>query len=119
MMMKSGRNFQYETFRWKTKTAQDAVEILGLDCSRWEMPTSAHVVLAAQLKLRKLRRELSARLSNSLQEYQGETGLGARSDVPVEHIWARIRRVQSARDKLLLLRRRLAADGTVSLAEKK
>jgi len=57
-------------------------------------------------------------LDNSLQEYQGETGLGARSDVPVEHIWARIRRVQSARDKLLLLRRRLAADGTVSLAEK-
>ena len=118
MMMKSGRNFQNKNFRWKTKTAQDAVEILGLDCSRWEMPTSAHVVLAAQLKLRKLRRELSARLSNSLQEYQGETGLGARSDVPVEHIWARIRRVQSARDKLLLLRRRLAADGTVSLAEK-
>ena len=62
--------------------------------------------------------ELSTSLSIPLQEYQGETGLGAKADLPRERIWARIRRVQSARDKLLLLRRCLAADGTVSLAKK-
>lgn len=117
VMMQPGRKLLDETVRWKSRTAQDAVEILGLESCR-EIPTSAHVVLAAQLKLRQLRRELSTSLSNPLQEYQGETGLGAKADLPRERIWAQIRRVQSARDKLLLLRRGLAADGTVSLAGK-
>ena len=117
VMMQQGRKLPDETVRWKSRTAQDAVEILGLESCR-EIPTSAHVVLAAQLKLRQLRRELSTSLSNPLQEYQGKTGLGAKADLPREHIWSRIRRVQSARDKLLLLRRGLAADGTVSLGKK-
>ena len=114
VMMQPERKLQCETIRWKNRTAQDAVEILGLESCR-EIPTSAHVVLAAQLKLRQLRRELSARLSNSLQLGQVKTGLGAKADLPVEHVWVRIRRVQAARDKLLLLRRGLAGDATISL----
>ena len=116
VMMQPKRKLQCETVRWKSRTAQDAAEILGLESCR-EIPTSAHVVLAAQLKLRQLRRELSARLSNPLQLGQVKTGLGAKADLPVEHVWVRIRRVQAARDKLLLLRRGLAGDGTISLAE--
>ena len=116
VMMQQGRKLPDETVRWKSRTAQDAVEILGLESCR-EIPTSAHVVLAAQLKLRQLRRELSSKLSNSLQLGQVETSFGAKTDLPVEHVWARIRRVQAARDKLLLLRRSLAADGTISLAK--
>ena len=72
VMMQQGRKLPDETVRWKSRTAQDAVEILGLGSCR-EIPTSAHVVLAAQLKLRQLRRELSTSLSIPLQEYQGES----------------------------------------------
>ena len=117
VMMQPGRKLLDETVRWKSRTAQDAVEILGLESCR-EIPTSAHVVLAAQLKLRYLRRELSARLSNSLEAYQVETGLNSKADLSVEHVWGRIRRVQAARDKLLLLRRRLSADESMSLPVK-
>ena len=95
---------QTENWSWKSQSAQDAAEILGIDGLSEEVPTSAHVVLAAQLKLRHLRRELSARLSNSLEAYQVETGLNSKADLSVEHVWGRIRRVQAARDKLLVLR---------------
>lgn len=116
VMMQQERKLPDETVRWKSRTVQDAVEILGLESCR-EIPTSAHVVLAAQLKLRQLRRELTAKLSNSLQLGQVETKFCAKADLTVEHIWVQIRRVQAARDKLLLLRRGLAADGTISFAE--
>ena len=109
---------QTDNWSWKSKSAQDAAEILGIDGLSEEVPTSAHVVLAAQLKLRRLRRELSARLSNSLEAYQVETGLNSKADLSVEHVWGRIRRVQAARDKLLLLRRRLSADESLSLLVK-
>ena len=99
-------NSQTKNSSWKSQSAQDAAQILGIDGLSEEVPTSAHVILAAQMKLRQLRRELSARLSNSLEVYQVENGLKAKAGLPVEHVWLRIRSVQSARDKLLLLRRR-------------
>ena len=109
---------QTENWSWKSQSAQDAAEILGIEGLSEEVPTSAHVVLAAQLKLRHLRRELSARLSNSLETFHAETGLTAKAELSVEHVWGRIRRVQAARDKLLLLRRRLSADELMSLPVK-
>ena len=105
-MMQVESNSQTKNSSWKSQSAQDAAQILGIDGLSEEVPTSAHVILAAQMKLRQLRRELSARLSNSLQVYQVENGLKAKAGLPVEHVWLRIRSVQSARDKLLLLRRR-------------
>lgn len=117
-MMQPGQKSQYKTFQWKGPAVQDAVEILGLDYSCREVPTSADVVLAAQLKLRRLRRELSARLSNSRQVYQAENGSNAKVILPTEHIWVRIRRVQAARDELLWLRRRLSASGTRLFSQK-
>ena len=110
--MQPGQKSQHTTFQLQGPAVQDAVEILGLDYSCRGVPTSAHVVLAAQLKLRQLRRELIARLSNSRQVYQAENGLDTKVVLPTEHVWVRIRRVQAARDKLLRLRRRLSASGT-------
>ncbi len=111
-MMQVESNSQTENSSWKGQSAQDAAQILGIDGLSEEVPTSAHVILAAQMKLRQLRRELSARLSNSLQAYQVETGLEAKAGLPLEHVWLRIRSVQSARDKLLLLRRRHFSEKT-------
>lgn len=118
MMMQVESHSQTENWSWKSQSAQDAAEILGIEGLSEEVPTSAHVVLAAQLKLRHLRRELSERLSNSLAAYQVETGFNSKADLSVEHVWGRIRRVQAARDKLLLLRRRLSADELMSLPVK-
>ena len=42
---------QTENWSWKSQSAQDAAEILGIDGLSEEVPTSAHVVFAAQLKL--------------------------------------------------------------------
>ncbi len=111
-MMQVESNSQTENWSWKSQSAQEAAQILGIDGLSEEVPTSAHVILAAQMKLRQLRRELSARLSNSLQAYQVETGLEAKAGLPLEHVWLRIRSVQSARDKLLLLRRRHFSEKT-------
>ena len=110
MIMQVESHSQTENWSWKSQSAQDAAEILGIEGLSEEVPTSAHVVLAAQLKLRHLRRELSERLANSLAAYQVETGFNSKAALSVEHVWGRIRRVQAARDKLLFLRRRLSAD---------
>ncbi len=112
VMLQVESDSQPENLLWKSQSAQDAAGILGIDGRSEEVPTSTHVILAAQIKLRQLRRELSARLSNSLQAYQVETGLEAKAGLPLEHVWLRIRSVQSARDRLLLLRRRLFSEET-------
>ncbi len=117
-MMQVESHSQTENWSWKSQSAQDAAEILGMNGLSEEVPTSAHVILAAQIKLRQLRRELSARLSNSLPAFQVETGLKVKAGLPLEHVWLRIRRVQSARDKLLLLRRKLSAEETQSFSQK-
>ena len=111
-MMPVKSHSQTDNWSWKSQSAQDAAEILGIDGLSEEVPTSAHVVFAAQLKLRRLRRELSARLSNSLEAYQVQTGLEAKRGLPLEHVWLQIRSIQSARNKLLLLRRRLFSKET-------
>ena len=115
-MMLLKQNSQRENCSWKSKSARDAAEILGLDGLSKEVPTSAHVILAAQIKLRQLRRELSARHSSSSQTYQVINGSEAKAGPPLEEVWLRIRGVRSARDRLLLLRRRCCSEGTNALS---
>lgn len=115
-MMQLKPNSQRENCSWKSQSARDAAEILGLDSSSKEVPTSAHVILAAQIKLRQLRRELSARHSSSSQTYQVKNGSEARAGLPLDEVWLRIRNVRSARDALLLLRRRCCSEGLNSLS---
>ena len=115
-MMLLKQNSQRENCSWKSKSARDAAEILGLDGLSKEVPTSAHVILAAQIKLRQLRRELSARHSSSSKTYQVKKGPEAKVGPPLEDVWLRIRSVRSARDTLLFLRRRLYSEGTNPLS---
>ena len=128
---------QADNLLWRSESVQDAAKILGLNEVSEEVPTSAHIVFVAQIKLRRLRRELSAILSGSTGTNQvktgpqvkaglrGKAGLQGKASVNekdrqmIDSVWLRIRNVQAARDKLLLLCRRSTAEKNLSLPGKK
>ena len=116
---------------------QDAAKILGLNEVSEEVPTSAHIVFVAQIKLRRLRRELSAILSGSMGTNQmktgpqvkaglrvkagllGKTSVKEKERQTIDSVWLRIRNVQAARDKLLFLCRGDTAKKNLFFSEKK
>ena len=128
---------QADNLLWRSESVQDAAKILGMNEVSEEVPTSAHIVFVAQIKLRRLRRELSAILSGSMGTNQmktcpqvkaglrGKAGLLGKACVKekerqtIDSVWLRIRNVQAARDKLLLLCRRSTAEKNLSLPGKK
>ena len=128
---------QADNLLWRSESVQDAAKILGLNEVSEEVPTSAHIVFVAQIKLRRLRRELSAILSGSMGTNQmktgpqvkaglrvkagllGKTSVKEKERQTIDSVWLRIRNVQAARDKLLLLCRRSTAEKNLSLPGKK
>ena len=122
---------------WRSESVQDAAKILGLNEVSEEVPTSAHIVFVAQIKLRRLRRELSAILSGSMGTNQmktgpqvkaglrvkagllGKTSVKEKERQTIDSVWLRIRNVQAARDKLLLLCRGGTAEKNLFFSEKK
>ena len=128
---------QADNLLWRSESVQDAAKILGMNEVSEEVPTSAHIVFVAQIKLRRLRRELSAILSGSTGTNQvktgpqvkaglrvkagllGKTSVKEKERQTIDSVWLRIRNVQAARDKLLLLCRRSTAEKNLSLPGKK
>ena len=128
---------QADNLLWRSESVQDAAKILGLNEVSEEVPTSAHIVFVAQIKLRRLRRELSAILSGSMGTNQmktgpqvkaglrvkagllGKTSVKEKERQTIDSVWLRIRNVQAARDKLLLLCRRSTAEKNLFLPGKK
>ena len=91
-----------------------AKELLGLDSVPTKSITSTQVVLAAQIKLRTLRRELSIALANIHSPKDSVSRSDASSNLQPASVWQRIRCVQAARDRLLSLHERIHADGVIS-----
>ena len=89
---------------------QSAVELLGLDSVCEEAITSAQVVLAAHIKLRKLRRDLSVALVNVHPSKHLKAKSNTSSDLQPTSVWQEIRRVQAARDSLLSLQKNIQTD---------
>ena len=128
---------QADNLLWRSECVQDAAKILGLNEVSEEVPTSAHIVFVAQIKLRRLRRELSAILSGSMGTNQmktgpqvkaglrvkagllGKTSVKEKERQTIDSVWLRIRNVQAARDKLLLLCRGGTAEKNLFFSEKK
>ena len=128
---------QADNLLWRSESVQDAAKILGLNEVSEEVLTSAHIVFVAQIKLRRLRRELSAILSGSMGTNQMKTGPQVKASLRVkagllgktsvkekerqtiDSVWLRIRNVQAARDKLLLLCRGGTAEKNLFFSEKK
>ena len=128
---------QADNLLWRSESVQDAAKILGLNEVSEEVPTSAHIVFVAQIKLRRLRRELSAILSGSMGTNQmktgpqvkaglrvkagllGKTSVKEKERQTIDSVWLRIRNVQAARDKLLLLCRGGTAEKNLFFPEKK
>ena len=128
---------QVDNLLWRSESVQDAAKILGLNEVSEEVPTSAHIVFVAQIKLRRLRRELSAILSGSMGTNQmktgpqvkavlrvkagllGKTSVKEKERQTIDSVWLRIRNVQAARDKLLLLCRGGTAEKNLFFSEKK
>ena len=128
---------QADNLLWRSESVQDAAKILGLNEVSEEVPTSAHIVFVAQIKLRRLRRELSAILSGSMGTNQmktgpqvkaglrvkagllGKTSVKEKERQTIDSVWLRIRNVQAARDKLLFLCRGDTAEKNLFFSEKK
>ena len=128
---------QVDNLLWRSESVQDAAKILGLNEVSEEVLTSAHIVFVAQIKLRRLRRELSAILSGSMGTNQmktgpqvkavlrvkagllGKTSVKEKERQTIDSVWLRIRNVQAARDKLLLLCRGGTAEKNLFFSEKK
>ena len=128
---------QADNLLWRSESVQDAAKILGLNEVSDEVPTSAHIVFVAQIKLRRLRRELSEILSGSMGTNQTKTGPQVKAGLRVkagllgkasvkekerqtiDSVWLRIRNVQAARDKLLFLCRGDTAEKNLFFSEKK
>ena len=128
---------QADNLLWRSESVQDAAKILGLNEVSEEVPTSAHIVFVAQIKLRRLRRELSAILSGSMGTNQmktgpqvkaglrvkagllGKTSVKEKERQTIDSVWLRIRKVQAARDKLLFLCRGDTAEKNLFFSEKK
>ena len=128
---------QADNLLWRSESVQDAAKILGLNEVSDEVPTSAHIVFVAQIKLRRLRRELSEILSGSMGTNQTKTGPQVKAGLRVkagllgkasvkekerqtiDSVWLRIRKVQAARDKLLFLCRGDTAEKNLFFSEKK
>ena len=130
-MIRLTQKYQTDNSLWRSQSVQDAAKILGMNGVSDEVPTSAHIVFVAQIKLRRLRREISAILSGSMGTNQVKTvpqvkaGLRVKADVnekerhTIDNVWLRIRNVQEARDKLLLLARGVTAEKKIYLSLKK
>jgi hypothetical protein len=91
-----------------------AKELLGLDSVHTKSITSTQVVLAAQIKLRVLRRELSVALADVHLPKDSVSRSYISSSLPPARVWQRIRCIQAARDRLLSLHERIHADGVIS-----
>ncbi len=91
---------------WDCQGMQSAAELLGLDAVCEEAITSAQVVLAAHIKLRKLRRDLSCALVNVHPSKHLKCKSDTSSGLQPTSVWQEIRRVQLARDSLLSLQKR-------------
>ena len=128
---------QVDNLLWRSESVQDAAKILGLNEVSEEVLTSAHIVFVAQIKLRRLRRELSAILSGSMGTNQmktgpqvkaglrlkagllGKTSVKEKERQTIDSVWLRIRNVQAARDKLLFLCIGDTAEKNLFFSEKK
>ena len=127
---------QADNLLWRSESVQDAAKILGLNEVSEEVPASAHIVFT-QIKLRRLRRELcrdtfwfhgnksnenwSASESRSASEswFTRKTSVKEKERQTIDSVWLRIRNVQAARDKLLLLCRGGTAEKNLFFSEKK
>lgn len=89
---------------------QLAAELLGLESVCEESITSAQVVLAAQIKLRKLRRELSVALANVNPLKHSNSESNTSSSLQPTSVWQEIRRVKAARDSLLSFQENIHTD---------
>ena len=95
---------------WEFHQMRTDAELLGLDSVCEEAITSAQVVLAAHIKLRKLRRDLSVALVNVHPSKHLKSRSNTSSGLQPTSVWQEIRRVQAARDSLLSLQKNIQTD---------
>ncbi len=93
---------------------QLAAELLGLESVCEEAITSAQVVLAAHIKLRKLRRDLSVVLVNVHPSKHLKSKSNTSSGLHSTSVWQEIRRVQAARDSLLSFKKNIHTDSVTA-----
>ena len=112
--MQESSDLEQDHGAWGCRDVEIAKELLGLDSAHTQSITSTQVVLAAQIKLRTLRRELSVALANVHPPKNSVSRSDTSSSLQPARVWQRIRCVQAARDRLLSLHERNHADGVIS-----